>query len=203
MPAETKPHIILIGFPKSGTSTIHNALIKSGITAAHWMVDDKPVGKLIYDGWFETGDPFHHFSGIEAITQLDFCNHPIKGAPLLSLWPNLDISLLIAIRKMYPKCKFILNYRLPAKTANSISRWHNLQDRITKSDCPGLPIGRGTSDEIERWITSHVEAIKYVFNGDKYFLNLDITSDNARAELEGFLGREIVWWGVANKNKRR
>ena len=198
----TKPTIIIVGFPKSGTSTLQKAFAKSGIRSAHWKHDGKVVGKMIYDGWFDEGDPFFHFDDVDAITQMDFCNSPNPGDPLQSYWPNLDISLLIAIRKMYPNCKFILNFRSPNATTNSMSRWYNLQQRIIQSDCTGLPKGRGSLEEIERWITTHIDAIRHVFQEDENFLDLDIASSDARTTLETFLGRKLSWWGVANKNDK-
>ena len=198
-----KPGIIVIGFPKSGTSTLQTAFEKSGIRSVHWTSDEKIVGKLIYDGWFDEGDPFFHLTGIDAITQMDFCHYPSSGQPLLSLWPNLDISLLLSIRKLYPSCKFILNYRSPSKTADSISRWQDLQKRLIIADCIGLPEGRGNVEEVERWIGAHVAAVRHIFRDDENFLDLDITSENARAALEVFLGRKLSWWGIANKNTKR
>lgn len=198
----TKPKIIIVGFPKSGTSTLQKAFAKSGITSAHWKHGGKVVGKMVYDGWFDEGDPFFHFDGVDAITQMDFCNSPNPGDTLQSYWPNLDISLLIAIREMYPNCKFILNYRSPDATVSSMSRWHNLQQRITQSDCTGLPKGRGSLEEIERWVTTHINAIRHVFQNDENFLDLDIASSDARTKLEAFLDQNLSWWGVANKNKK-
>ncbi len=198
-----KPSIIVIGFPKSGTTTLQKAFENSGMRSVHWRWNKKSVGKLIYDGWYDEGDPFFHFDGIDAITQMDYCKIRLFGLVHHSYWPNLDIALLLAIRKMYPECKFILNYRPPAKTANSISRWSNFQKRLIRTDCIGLPKNRGNLEEVERWIVTHIDAVRQVFRDDSNFLDLDITSETAGEELESFLGREIGWWGVANKNVKR
>lgn len=188
---------IVIGFPKSGTSTIYHAAVKAGVRSVHWTHEGKPVGRLVYDGWFDQGDPLAHFQGVDLITQLDYCGYGRQE----NYWPNLDIALLTAIRARYPDCIFILNVRAPEKIANSIERWGDLQDRITRRDIPGLPAGRGrTPDELVRWITGHCDAVRRIFRGDPAFLELDITAPDAPALLGRALGVEITWWGVANSN---
>lgn len=198
-----KPNLVVVGFPKSGTTTIQTAFTKSGIKSVHWMKDDKPVGQLIYEGYYQEQDPFFHFDGIQAITQMDFCDFIKEQGRrrLVSLWPNLDIAMLLAIRRRYPECKFILNYRDPEKTVSSISRWFNLQDRITRAECPNLPSGFGTSSELVQWIENHHQTLRDLFADDKNFIEIDIASPTAKQELESFIGTEFSWWGVKNKGK--
>jgi hypothetical protein len=64
---------VVIGFPKSGTTTLQTALQRSGLRSAHWRWKGEPIGKLIYDGWFEDGDPFARLPGLDVITQMDIC----------------------------------------------------------------------------------------------------------------------------------
>jgi len=109
-----KPRILVVGFPKSGTTTLQRAFAETGLSSGHWRIGSKAIGRLIYDGFYEQGDPFHHLDGYEAITQMDYCNHETTQdgeRRFLNVWPNLDIPLLLTIRRMYPNCKFILNYR--------------------------------------------------------------------------------------------
>ena len=195
--APSLPWIVVVGFPKTGTTTVHRALGSAGLISAHWRVDGQPVGKLIYDGWFRHGDPLALFDGVDAVTQMDFCM-PAQG---VNLWPNLDIALLLTIRRLHPDCRFILNYRPPQATENSFGRWNTLVERITESDIPGLPRGRGgRPGEIARWIETHLDAMRQIFAGDPNFLELDITAADAAERLGTFLGHQIHWWGVANAN---
>ncbi|RLL72999.1 sulfotransferase [Paenirhodobacter hankyongi] len=195
--ARRLPKLLVVGFPKSGTSTIQRALEESGLVSAHWMWRNRPVGRLIYDGWFSRGDPLALLEGVDAVTQMDFCM-PAQG---VNLWPNLDIALLLTIRRLHPDCRFILNYRPPQATESSFGRWNTLVERITESDIPGLPRGRGgRPGEVTRWIGAHLDAMRQVFAGDPNFLELDITAPDAAERLGAFLGHEIRWWGVANAN---
>lgn len=202
--AAKTPRILVIGFPKSGTTTLNRAFTRSGLKSVHWRHEGRVVGQEIYDGWFEDGDPLARFEGVDAITQMDFCVFGNKQERRMrSLWPNLDIPLLLAIRDLHPSCRFILNYREPAKTADSMIRWYDKQERLVQADCPGLPRGRGDRAELERWIATHVAAVRRVFAEDPGFLDLDIAAPDARERLEAFLGLKLAWWGVANRNRGR
>jgi hypothetical protein len=188
---------IVVGFPKAGTTTLQEALTASGLRCAHWVHDGQPVGKLVYDGWFEEGDPFAYLKDIDVLTQMDICV-PAWDA---NYWPNLDIALLLAIRRKHPDCLFILNVRPPAHIAESIMRWPGLPDRLKNVAMPGLPRGRGSrKKDVRRWVAAHYAAIRQVFAQDKAFLDLDLAAGDAPERLGAALGIEIAWWGRANAN---
>lgn len=191
---------VAIGFPKSGTSTLYEALLEAGLRSVHWTHHGKPIGKLVYDGWFEEGDPFARLRDVDAITQMDYC-HPAKK---LNYWPNLDFALLTAIRAQYPACLLILNTRPAEGIASSIERWGDMQDRIAAEYIPGLPAGRGrTRAELVRWIEGHFAAVRAAFRDDPAFIELDITSPDAPERLGQALGIRITWWGRANTNPKQ
>jgi len=191
---------IVVGFPKAGTTTLQTALTASGLRCGHWLRGARPIGKLVYDGWFERDDPFAYLKDLDVLTQMDVC------LPLLRLnhWPNLDIPLLLAIRQRYPSCVFILNARPPERIADSMGRWRSMRWRLGSASIPGLPRGRGyRAAELERWAAAHYAAIRHVFASDPAFLDLDIAHPEAPARLGAALGIDIRWWGVANANARR
>ncbi|MGG5818692.1 sulfotransferase [Falsiroseomonas sp. HW251] len=188
---------IVVGFPKAGTTTLQEALTRSGLRCAHWVHGDKPVGQLVYDGWFERDDPFAYLRDLDVLTQMDICV-PAWGA---NYWPNLDIALLLAIRRKHPDCLFILNARPPQQIADSIMRWPGLPQRLAGVAITGLPRGRGARPrDLRRWVAAHYAAMRQVFAGDPRFLDLDIASPEAPARLGAALGIEIAWWGRANAN---
>ena len=66
--------LMVIGFPKSGTTSITNALKSSGLKAAHWQDEKRRfVGALIYKAVLAGLDPFEHLKGYDAVTQADVC----------------------------------------------------------------------------------------------------------------------------------
>lgn len=188
--------LFLVGFPKSGTSTIHEALQCSGLRSAHWKCAEGFVGEIIYDNFYRGRPPFASLEAYDAITQADVCL-PEEG---INLWPNLDFSILAWIRQAHPDCLFLLNWRDPASVASSISRWGDLQNRLAACDIPGLPRGYGIrTTHLIRWIEGHYEAVRVLFK-DSNFLELDIAAPDAAEKLSGALGVPLAWWGRANVN---
>jgi hypothetical protein len=192
-------NVLVVGFPKSGTTTIHEALIATGFRSVHWRTGENGgfVGELIYRGWFEHGDPFHFLKEYDAIAQADICHYG------LNYWPQLDFALLHQIRRLYPDCLFLLPTRPIEKLVASMRAWGDLTNRLSTHDIPGLPAGRGKSDDdLKRWILAQWEACRSHF-GDGRFLELDIERPDARQVLSSALGVELKWWGVATKTVRR
>lgn len=196
--------VINLGFPKSGTTTLGEALKQAGLRVADWKIRPGQsqtmrgfVGKLMYDGYFETGDPLQHLHEFNAFTEIEIVR---EGK---NLWPQTDWALLAAIRARYPGAKFILSHRDPAKHADSMRRWSNLgKSRLPGHAVPGLPEGfGGRPGELERWIEGHVAFCRQVFAGAGDFMDYDIEDPGARGRISDFLGIELPWWGTANRNE--
>ncbi|UWQ07040.1 sulfotransferase [Aliiroseovarius crassostreae] len=201
--------VINLGLPKSGTTTLGQALKQAGMNVADWRIrrgqskDDRLartfVGKLMYDGYFQDGDPLSKMAEFDAFTEIDVVR---EG---LNLWPQCDWGLLAAIRAHHPGAKFVLTHRDPVKLSDSMGRWSNLgRTRLPSNAIPGLPEGYGRTDaERIRWIEGHFAFCRQVFAGADDFLEYDIEDDTARDRLSDFLGLDLPWWGVANANENR
>jgi len=120
----------------------------------------------------------------------------------LNLWPQTDWGLLAAIRAHHKGAKFILSYRDPAKTSDSMGRWSNLgSKRLPEAAIPGLPEGWGANDaERIRWIEGHAAFCRQVFGNAGDFLEYNIEDADAQDRVSEFLDLELPWWGVANTN---
>lgn len=188
---------MLIGFPKAGTTTFARACTMSGLRTAHWRTQRGFCGKLIYESFLAGGDPLMQLDAdYDVIAQADVCRG--RGE---NFWPNLDFSVLYAIRRHHPECLFVLNRRDPEKIVSSIARWSDLRKRITNADIPGLPRGFGEKDQhLVAWVESHYAACATVFRDDPRYLDLDIEAPDARERLSYAMGLNIAWWGVANAN---
>lgn len=201
--------VINLGLPKSGTTTLGQALKHAGLNVADWRIrrgqskGDRLtrafVGKLMYDGYFRDGDPLAPMAEFDAFTEIDVVR---EG---LNLWPQCDWGLLAAIRAHHPGAKFVLTHRDPVKLSDSMGRWSNLgRTRLPNNTIPGLPEGYGKTDaERIRWIEGHYAFCRQVFAGSDDFLEYDIEDDGAHDRLSDFLGLELPWWGIANANENR
>ena len=195
----------VLGFPKSGTSTIHQAFREAGLRSAHWVVRDGFCGHLIYRDHRQGRNPLSSLSDYDVIAQPDICRpwEERDGEPLV-YWPQLDFEIITAIEEHNPEIRFILNRRDVDSLINSISNWASLRNRIIRSDVPGLPQGSGrTDDELRAWIEGHYAACQDHFAGNPRYLEFDIADPTAHQRLEAFAGTELPWWGVANSRAER
>ena len=185
--------LMVIGFPKSGTTSITTALEASGLKAVHWrMPSGQFVGSLIYKAVHEGLDPFEYLKAFDAVTQADVC----LPAHKMSLWPNLDFAVLSAVRRAHPTCLFVLNTRRPEAVCDSIARWPNMQRRFEISNIPGLPRGFGGKHEhLMAWIENHYDACRRYFANDEHFIEIDIEGADAPDRLGKALGIPIQGWG--------
>ena len=200
--------VVNLGLPKSGTTTLGEALKQAGLRVADWRIragqseGDRTkrafVGKLLYQGYFDSGDPLSLMDEFDAFTEIDIVR---QG---LNLWPQTDWGLISAIRAHHPGAKFILTHRDPAKLSDSMARWSNLgKTRLPLNAIPGLPEGYGATDAQRiRWIEGHTAFCRQVFAGAADFLEYDIEDADAPARISAFLGIDLPWWGVANANTR-
>ena len=196
--------VINLGLPKSGTTTLGEALKRAGMRVADWKIRPGQsqsmrgfVGKLMYDGYYTTGDPLRHLYDFNAFTEIEVIR---EGK---NLWPQTDWALLAAIRAHYPGARFILSYRDPAKHADSMRRWSNLgKSRLPGNAVPGLPEGFGREPgELERWIEGHTAFCRQVFKGADDYMDYDVEDEAARDRIAAFLGLDLPWWGTANANQ--
>jgi len=185
--------LMVIGFPKSGTTSLTEALAASGFLSAHWRTHTGQfVGALIYEAIYRGLKPFALLEPYDAITQADVCLPSLQ----LNFWPNLDFAVLSAIRRTHPDCLLLLNYRRPDAIADGIMKWDDLQQRIAASDVPGLPRGvGGKRDELITWVENHFDACRRLFAGDDRFVEIDIEAADAPLRLGEALGVKIQDWG--------
>jgi len=202
---KTRPDkVINLGLPKSGTTTLGEALKKAGYRVADWKIrGKKPAGKksvggLIYSSYFRGKDPLARLRKFDAISQMDI----VRGGA--NLWPQMDYGLLMKIREYHPTVKFLLSYRDPEALSDSMMRWSDLgRKRLKVHTIPGLPLGYGhKGHQREKWINGHYLFLRKVFADDPNFLEYDITDPEASLKIGDFLGCELPWWGRANAGRK-
>ncbi|WP_372614718.1 hypothetical protein [Aquicoccus sp.] len=203
---ESKLKLVNLGLPKSGTTTLAHALEQAGWLCADHKVrrsikqsgtlGGDHVGRVIYRGYFETGDPFHHLGFYDALTEISVLRKD------LTFWPQCDHAVIQAMRHTHPDLRFVVTYRPPDKLSDSMRRWNNLGSvRLPNGVIPGLPHGFGGTDaERVRWIEGHYAMLRDIFGNDRRFLELPMDAPDARQRLAAHLGIDIPWWGRKNVN---
>jgi hypothetical protein len=190
---------MVIGFPKSGTSTIHRACRKSKLRSAHWKTPTGFCGQLIYESYSAGRDPFERLAEYDVIAQADVCR-----PPKMNYWPQLDFELLAAVRRYHPQCAFVLNRRNPQNIVESMTRHGTMRKRITRANIVGLPKGVGGKDEeLRAWIEQHYANCGERFGSDPSYLEVDIASPDAGERLSALLGVDIRWWVIVNDTSTR
>ncbi|MBY6119354.1 sulfotransferase family protein [Mameliella alba] len=199
--------LVNLGLPKTGTTTLAHALNEGGWRAADHKVrrvhcrtpglGGTSIARQLYNGYFETGDPFAHLDGLyDALTEISMLN------PSASLWPQCDYAMIKAMRLARPDMLFVATWRPSAEISDSMRRWGNLgQDRLPGGAIPGLPQGYGANDDQRiRWIEGHYAMLRDLFGEDPRFLELPVGAADARQRLSAHLRTDLPWWGRLNKN---
>ena len=193
-------NVVLIGFGKSATTTLNNALSSVGYNSFHHDIRSNPLSKLVYESYYKNNDPYLVFDKYSpfALTQIDTLFPELS----LDIFPQLDYDLL---SKGFENesVSYILNYRDPDKLVQSFARWKNgdYMSRLIKSDLKGLPAGYGKNkEELILWINNHYSKCRSLFSHSDRFIEVDIESKYFKETVESFLGVNFNSWGMYNKN---
>lgn len=198
--------VVNLGLPKSGTTTLANALRKAGFSVADYRIrrrdTDRPklrgrfVAGQMYHGYFSTGDPLETLDEFNAFTEISLMR---RGQ---SIWPQTDWGVIDAIRQHHPQVRFLASSRDPMDQALSMLRWSDMgTERLPRLTVPGLPRGYGqTTHERAKWIAAHHAFLRKVFEGDAAFLEYDVADPEAPNRIGAFLGQDLPWWGRLNAN---
>lgn len=198
--------VVNLGLPKSGTTTLARALRRSGLRVAdhrirgrqtkNTAIIDAYVGELLYNGYYDSGDPAALIPEFAAISEMSVLR---KGR---SIWPQTDYALISALKHHHPEVKFLASRRDAFAMSQSMLGWSDLGTaRLPQKDIPGLPAGFGeTSKQREQWINGHYATLRHLFKNSPDFLEYDVSDDNAPQLIGEFLGRKMPWWGKLNTN---
>ncbi|MBV2360729.1 sulfotransferase family protein [Thalassococcus sp. CAU 1522] len=198
--------LVNLGLPKSGTTTLATALRKGGWSVADHKVRRSDsteqgvagtfIGRQLYRGYFETGNPFEYLPFYDALTEISALRGPF------SFWPQCDFAMIKAMRAADPGLRFVASWRPAVDISDSMRRWNNLgQDRLPDGSIPGLPHGFGARDRDRvRWIDGHYAMLDDIFGDDTRYLRLDMGAGDARQRLSEHAGIDLPWWGRVNVN---
>ena len=115
--------IILLGMPKSGTSSFQELFVKLGYKSYHWKKGNQYIGKMIENNKKIKKPLLCDFLDTDVITQMDVCMNKDN-----CYWPQIvDYKQII---NENPDAIFILNKRNTEDLLSSFKRWYNLINRF-------------------------------------------------------------------------
>lgn len=176
--------IILLGFPKSGTSSFNTLFENLGYQSFHWKYKNEYIGELIKKNKINNKKLLSFINKKDynntAITQMDVCMNKRTN-----YWPQL-----LDYKRLYYENKdaiFILNKRNPYKIIKSMKKWKNeygeiMFDRIIKYNSNLLIKNNNISNEnkILYLINNHYNTIENFFHSllNVKFIIYNIDSDH-------------------------
>jgi len=166
--------IILIGFPKSGTTSFQTMFEKLGYNSIHWKCSEGYIGRIIKRNK-ENGRPL--LTGLSdkynCITEMNVCI-----SKKYCYWPQI-----VDYKQLYqenPDALFILNKRDPMKIHSSFQRWGNYDKRLYKYNSEGLD--ECSESGFIRLIPKHYSDVEEFFGsleeGKCKFVSYDIEKDS-------------------------
>ena len=163
--------IILLGLPKSGTSSFQSLFLKLNYNSYHWVKDKKYIGTMIKINKLLKKPLLSDFKKNDVITQMDVCVNTKH-----CYWPQIT-----DFKQIYNENKnavFILNKRDPVKVLKSFKKWNNYLNRLFKYN-PEL-IQDKTEKGFINFINEHNNKIENFFKNKKKakFISFDIENDS-------------------------
>ena len=164
--------IILIGLPKSGTSSFQHLFTQLGYRTYHWVKGKQYIGSMIKNNKSNNKPLLNDFLDTDVITQMDICINENN-----CYWPQIvDYKQIL---KENPGSIFILNKRNPEELLDSFKRWGvGLHNRLykynpelidDKTDKGFINFVNNFYKDIETYFTkdSNIKFISYDINNDK------------------------------------
>lgn len=195
---ESFDFIVLLGFPKSGTSSFHWLFKQLGFESHHLDYHRKPIAQLMIECHRRGRNLLDFIPSPRrkpvCLTQIDCCMVP--GS---SFWPQ--ITLLEELTQQYPNTLYILNTRDPKNLLRSFLNWGDYLGRIFRHnpelfvDIPAGPQDRRFLALVDR----HHRNVRRHFarHSELTLLEFDIERDSVDRiaefiDLQGI--SEFPWW---------
>lgn len=163
--------IILLGLPKSGTSSFQYLFEYLGYKSYHWKKENNFIGTMIKQNKINNLPLLNDFLDNDAITQMDVCVDKNN-----CYWPQIvDYK---QIHTENPDSIFILNKRNPEELLLSFKRWRNLNERMSTYN-PELIFDKtdeGFINFVNQFYTDVEEY--FTFYSNVKFITYDINIDN-------------------------
>jgi len=168
--------IILLGLPKSGTTSFQKLFSNLGYKSIHHMYENnKFVGSKMKWNLLNNRPLLKSFENYDCITQMDVCLSHIH-----CFWPQ--ITHYKQIYEENPDSIFILNKRNIDKIVLSFQKWNKYDERMMKYNPELFENVRGANNEekLKTLFKEHYDNIEDFFSckENAKFISYDIDNDN-------------------------
>lgn len=205
--------MLVLGLPKCGTTSLHEAFTSAGFQSVHWALkvgenmhadvnlrkygidaDSRLIAKLIHRAVCEGVAPLTYLPReVDAVAEMNgiFWDDQ-QPCGVWGYFPQ--VSILEELVAHYPNAYFVLNVRDHWRWVKSVKNHCDMRDRLVAADIPGLPSGvGGTDEELVQWAAAHHERVRRLLIARRLrFLDFDIERHGA-LELSSFFGRHVEW----------
>ena len=193
--------IIILGMPKSGTSSFHELFKKLGYESYHWKKGTRYIGKMIENNKKNKKPLLCDFLDTDVITQMDVCLNKDN-----CYWPQIvDYKQIINENS---NSIFILNKRNPEELLSSFKRWPqpgpgNLLNRLFTYNSE--IITNKTDKGFIEFVNKFYLEIELYFkeNQNLKFISYDINNDKVEKFKKYIDIKEISTFPKTNVNKKK
>lgn len=208
-----QPLVLVLGMPKCGTTSLHEAFLSAGFQSVHWALgagkdshadkqlrlwgidaERRLVAALVRRAASQGLPPLACLpEEIDAVAEMNGLFWIDKRARLVdSFFPQM--SLLEHILLHYPHAHFILNLRDHGRWVKSVDGHNDMRQRLVCADLPGLPSGAGAVDEeLIGWVAAHHDRVQRLLSSRGAKLLVFDIEQHGERELSCFLGRPVRW----------
>ena len=186
--------ILVVGLPKTGTSTIHSFFARSGYRSSHYKcMDDLFCGLCIKAAVQQGKPPLKSCGDYEVWAQMDIENLGLCHFP--------QIHNLEELHQESPNATFILSHRNMTRWARSVTNWvgaaRSMASRLWK--CNNGPKTK-KADDLIQWHLEHIQRIRdFVKSHPSHALvEINIEDPTAGNIMARHFGAPATNWGHEN-----
>ncbi|CAB9506641.1 expressed unknown protein [Seminavis robusta] len=210
--------VIVVGMPKTGTTTIKSFFQQAGYRSSHWRcqsqltdhnetAEEEFCGTCIRNAINQSLPPLQTCGGYDMWAQLDFTLPPDN-----CIFPQ--VIYLEEIHQESPRATFLLNRRNMSHWFHSVDNFHHLGKRLIQCQGQGgtpmlVPAFEGPEDKdayqdaIVAWNQHHVQAVReFVHRHPSHALiEIDIEDPGTAEYMASLFQTTAEFWGHKNQHK--
>jgi hypothetical protein len=218
--------ILVVGMPKTGTTSIRDFFRCNGHNASHWKcatdtmtmggpdslrkkaIKGKYCAQVIKDNIANNRPALQDTGNYQVYAQMDVELPEVavmQGVlPFACYMPQVnDLEKLSA---SYPKATFILNTRNASRWVNSLRTFLDFDEKLKQCDLKGFPKGTGdTDEEFEAFFHEHSQNIRDFVkkNPSHTLIEVDIEDPDAGHQLAEAFGQSPQCWVKRNAGGKK